>query len=949
MKQILLFITILLTFYEPEIIAQNTQILISQAVRNSFTRVGVTDARVTVMDKRGQIIDTLRTDPKMGIWTLNVPRKPTTFRIRVEHPQYETGEMMVNMNHPARIYNFKMPDMLLKIKADKQLGEAVVRATRVKLYYRGDTIVVNASAFKLPEGSMLEGLVRSVPGCEMRENGDIYMNGKKVDYLMLNGKEFFKGNNRIMLDNLPYYTVDKLEFYNQDSELSQLTGRSHGEQDYVMNVKMKKEYSIGYLGNLEGAGGTRERWLGRAFGVRFTDNSRLTLFANINNVNENRSPGRDGDWSSANAPTGETRLYNVGGELMIDDKYGRYRETANAVFNYRRSLNETHTATESFLPSGSVFSRAQQTDRRHGFDLNATNHLTLKRIGLISDTRFNYRKEDTRTESRTGQFSQSPAAYGSTVAVLDSLFSATPGQLMRMAVNRTRTTAEGYDHQLTVSQKFDFRKELPWGDDLILGASAEWTDGSGRLTDHYLQDLLGSNPATEQQDRLQRQFRRGYDVMAKAGYTIHLLNGWHFTLEDAFHQRLQKTGSHLYRLDWDEHFAGGEVLPSAADYARLLDRDNSWNSDNLYRANETRLLAAYNKQDNERGRNTSFSLNLPIFYTWTTEHYLRSDRATDVTDCRWIFRPNLNLEYNTRHWRDLYQLNYSMDMRGPDLTQKVDFTDTSNPLQILRGNPNLKPSMSHHVNLLVHSRLNGNAHHLTWNSQFNILRDLMAQSVSYEPLTGVYTYQPVNINGNWNTQHSLRYHRKLDRKSRFSMDVSTQFGYYRSVDLKTDGTMGEPHRSRVDQYLPTEALTLHYEYQTWKVSLSGQVSWNNIYPQDTPEDAIHSLDYHYGLALQCQLPLKLQLATDLNMYSRRGYTDSSLNTDNLVWNAQISRSLCKGRLNLMLKAYDLLHQISQTMTTVNSQGRVETWRLSLPNYVMLHVQWKFHKSPKKRP
>lgn len=85
------------------------------------------------------------------------------------------------------------------------------------------------------------------------------------------------------------------------------------------------------------------------------------------------------------------------------------------------------------------------------------------------------------------------------------------------------------------------------------------------------------------------------------------------------------------------------------------------------------------------------------------------------------------------------------------------------------------------------------------------------------------------------------------------------------------------------------------------------------------------------------------------MYSRRGYTDSSLNIDNLVWNAQISRSLCKGRLNLMLKAYDLLHQISQTMTTVNSQGRVETWRLSLPNYVMLHVQWKFHKSPKKRP
>lgn len=949
MKKILPLLTALLLYCSIAATAQNSRIIISQAVKNSFTRVGITQARVTVMDKQGHIIDTLRTDSKLGVWTLNVPRKPATFRIRVMHPDYETGEMTVNMNHPARIYNFKLPEMLLKIKADQQLGAAVVKTTRVKLYYKGDTIVVNASAFKLPEGSMLDGLVQNVPGCEMRENGDIYMNGRKVDYLMLNGKEFFKGNNRIMLDNLPYYTVDKLQFYNQDSELSRLTGKSQGKQDFVMNVKLKKEYSIGYLGNMEAAGGTRERWLGRAFGVRFTDNSRLTLFANANNINESRSPGRNGDWASANAPVGDTRLYNVGGELMVDDKYGRYRETAEAVFNYHRSLNETHTSTESFLPSGSVFSRARQTDRQHGFDFKANNHLTLKKLGLIADTHFSYRKDNADTESLTGQFDDSPAGYGSTVAILDSLFSTMPGNLLRMAVNRTSTKADSYGHQLTVRQKFDFRHELPWGDDLILGASAEWGDGNDHYADLYTQELLGNTPTSERQDRLRSGYQRGYDVMAKAGYAIHLLNGWHFSIENTWHQRQEKTGSNLFRLDWDEHFAGGEVLPSVTDYARLQDLPNSWNSQNLYRASETLLAANYYLRDPERERYTSFNLTLPLHYTSTTEDYWRGGKSTEVTDHRWIFQPSLNLEYNTRHWRDLYQLSYNMDMRNPDLKQKVDFTDTSNPLQVMQGNPNLKPSHSHHFRMLVHSRLNNDLHYLTWNSQFNLLRNLLAQSMNYQFQTGVYTFRPVNVNGNWNTQNSLRYHRTLDWKKRISLDVSTRFDYFRNVDIKSDDTAEGPRRSCVDQYVPTEALALNYEYDQWKAGISGQVGWNTIRPHDTPDASVHSLDYQYGLTLQGRLPLDLQMVTDLKMYSRRGYTDNSLNTDNLVWNAQLSRSLCQGRLNIALKAYDLLHQISQTMVAVNAQGRTETWRLSLPNYVMLHLQWKFHKNPPKRP
>ena len=215
-------------------------IFVCQFVKNSFTGYGVRNAFVSVIDSTDNVIDTLRTERGSGshdaqMWGLSVPRRKGTFRVRVEHPDYETGEMTLELNHPARLNSYRFPDMMLKRKleaAEVDLEGVTVKATRVKLCYKGDTIEVDARAFKLTEGSMLESLVKNIPGCELRDNGDIYMNGRKVDYLTLNGKEFFKGNNRIMLDNLPYYTVDKLQFYNQQSERSRLIGKDVERPDY---------------------------------------------------------------------------------------------------------------------------------------------------------------------------------------------------------------------------------------------------------------------------------------------------------------------------------------------------------------------------------------------------------------------------------------------------------------------------------------------------------------------------------------------------------------------------------------------------------------------------------------------------------------------------------------------------------------------------------------------
>ena len=133
-----------------------------------------------------------------------------------------------------------------------QLGEVKVTATKIKFYSKGDTLVYNADAFQLQEGSMLDGLISQLPGAELKPDGQILVNGKKVESLLLNGRNFFKNDNTVLLDNLPAYMVHRVEVYNQESETSKLLGHKVDEGQFVMDIKLKRQYSIGWIATRSG-------------------------------------------------------------------------------------------------------------------------------------------------------------------------------------------------------------------------------------------------------------------------------------------------------------------------------------------------------------------------------------------------------------------------------------------------------------------------------------------------------------------------------------------------------------------------------------------------------------------------------------------------------------------------------------------------------------------------
>jgi hypothetical protein len=100
-----------------------------------------------------------------------------------------------------------------------QLDGITVTASKVKMVMHGDTIVYNADAFQLSEGSMLDALIRQLPGSELKSDGRIYVNGRFVESLLLNGKDFFKGNNTVLLQNLPTYAVNSIKVYEKKTKI----------------------------------------------------------------------------------------------------------------------------------------------------------------------------------------------------------------------------------------------------------------------------------------------------------------------------------------------------------------------------------------------------------------------------------------------------------------------------------------------------------------------------------------------------------------------------------------------------------------------------------------------------------------------------------------------------------------------------------------------------------
>ena len=212
-----------------------------------------------------------------------VAPSPGTYKLRISSIGYQTIERELTLR---RHENQDLGNLLMESES-VMLQEAVITGRAAQVIVKKDTIMYNPEAFRTPEGSPIEELIKRIPGAEVDEDGNITINGKEVKKILLDGKEFMLGDVETALKNIPVNIIANMKFYDQQSDQARITGIEDGEKETVLDFSIKKGMNRGYMTNLDLGGGTKHRYASRGMGSSFTDKTRFVLLGNFNNKEEN--------------------------------------------------------------------------------------------------------------------------------------------------------------------------------------------------------------------------------------------------------------------------------------------------------------------------------------------------------------------------------------------------------------------------------------------------------------------------------------------------------------------------------------------------------------------------------------------------------------------------------------------------------------------------------------
>lgn len=462
---------------------------------------------------------------------LTLPRE-REYIFRYTKPGYQTKSITFNLKLGRREYRRQLPDVRLKKNPAKSrtLGEATVTASKIRMVVKGDTLVYNADAFQLSQGSMLDGLIKMLPGFEIT-NGQIRVNGEFVSSLLVNGENFFDGNPQVALENLPGYMVDQIKVYRKEPEYNYITKDVRRDEcPLVVDVNLKRQYTIGWIANAEAGYGLDNHYLARLFGLRFTDHSRLSVFASADNVNDASKPGASAEMQAKSTTSGRSEAQKAGIDALIKDKKGIWKYSGNALFARREAENEQMQSTEAFHPqTGSTYSRTRalslpreaEVSTTHKFDYRKRNgYLSLAGSGT-------YRHRNSRAEVLGASFRSDPLdAYRG--ASLDSIFYGSSDRLTALLLNRysDRRQSRGDDWQGGVSLTSYFT--IPHTPDFVnLNANLQFSNTEGAEHSDYALRYGTPSAATNRDDwRRRYAVPRTWSLKADARVAYTYRPGW---------------------------------------------------------------------------------------------------------------------------------------------------------------------------------------------------------------------------------------------------------------------------------------------------------------------------------------------------------------------------------------------------------------------------------------
>lgn len=815
------------------------------------------------------------------------------------------------------------------------LQGAVVVGTRPDVEIKEDTTAFNAEEYKVPEGEALEELIKLLPGVEV-DGTTITYNGKTISEFKVNGKDFFKGNRRIALKNLPVELVKKIKAYEKKSDYAEQTGIDDGNEQTVMDIELKKELNETWTTNYDAGVGSYGRYINKLFANRITDNSRLTLTGNAQNDDarsDNKSFGAD-----FNVNNGKKR-----------DENGRFEIGGNLHGNNNHSHSESWRAAENYTGTSgtSQFSNSNNYNKDRSSGIGG--HLrmewhpdTLTTVTASNNLGFNNSRSYAR--SLSARFNSDPYEYTPESNPLDSVFSdrfstnMMPG-LYGATINRNSTRRKSRNHSYNYSLHAMMVRRLNSKGrnfSIDLDMSTGNNDGkSYRISDiNYYKRSENNNHTYTNQYNVSDSHSWSYQW--RMSYSEPLAKGLHLQLNYSFGRSRSRTAPTLYELDSLENWRDGNrelgEIPSTRDSLEAV-----INYDNTSRQLTDNFNHGWTVGLNYNSKKINSFLATGISYNTSHLDYMRGDVDTVLKRHLLRFAPRTMFRYRfTKNER--IEFRYNGRTSDPSLQSKIRIVDSSDPLNIRISGADLKPAWHNEFKLSYNKFIEKRQQTWEVNTEFHQSLNNSSTAVSYDENTGVRTTQNKNINGNWDGNANFVFATGFGPKKRFRFRSGTALNYDHSVGYISTGSTSDSEKNTTQTTGVTERLTFTYRTENFEARLQGALRYRHTDNKLRPQSNMDTYNYSYSGSVRAHLPWKMTLETSLRMQSRRGYASSAMNTDELLWNATISQSFFRGApLILRLRCNDILHNQSNITRTINAQSRVDSETDASYSYVMLHV------------
>ena len=799
------------------------------------------------------------------------------------------------------------------------LSEAVITAEAPQVTVSGDTLGYNVSAYRTPEGAMLEELVKKIPGAEVDDDGNVKINGKEVKKLMVDGKEFFGGDVKTGLQNLPVDMIEKVSAYDRQSDNARITGIDDGEEETVLDLTVKKGMNQGWVGNIDGGIGTEDRYTASANINRFSshgDNSnQFSFIGKANNVNDQRFGGGGGPrWRRNNGLTASKML---GLNYAMETK--NFEFGASARYNYRDNDVISNGQVQNSLLVGKNYENSwnQSGSRNQNFN----GHLRMEwrpdsMTTLFMRGNVSWGESESSSSSLKATFDDDP--YMVVLNPNDYLGFDAAGNLALDTIRKNASKSASLSESNSLSANFNMqltRKLSNNGRNFTLRAIGSYGDSeSERFTDNITR-YYGDGIVTVE-DTIRRYNTtpsNNYNIGGEVSYSEPLADKVYLQFSYKFQYGYNESDNSAYNLPYGWVLADG--LPSTfAQYkAEWLDPEQSKYAEYKKYNHDARVTFRVN-------RNTwRLSAGMAFRPQKTTLSYKKGEYAVDTTRNVFNFSPEVDFRYQPQKQTQL-RFSYRGRTSDPSMENLLPITDNSDPLNIRTGNPGLKPSFSHNMNMHfntfnmdaqrgIFSALNGS---FTQNSISNIRK--------YNATTGGWTTMPENINGNWNVWGMFGINTAFKNNKKFTIGTFTNAGYNNNVGYITTGEMKDAQKNTMTSLSLGERVNGTYRNDWLEVGLNGSLNYTFEKDKLNPTNNQEPYTFSYGGNLQVYTPWKMTISTNMTNQARRGYTDPSMNRNELIWNAQVAQSFLKGALTLSFEWNDILREQSNITRSMTKDG-----------------------------